>query len=62
MVGATLDDLTLDERQILNGALAAEIAARDHDAAGCLDECVDVVERLLILDLGNDAGLALLLL
>jgi hypothetical protein len=43
VVGAAFDDVALDDGQILDGALAAEIAAGDHDAGAGLDEGVEVV-------------------
>ena len=62
MERAALHDVALDEWQVLDGALAAEITTGDHDAAAGLDEGVDVVDGLLVFDFGNDARLALLLL
>ena len=56
--GAALDDMALDQRQVFNGTLAAEIAARDHDAGAGLDQGVNVFQGLLVFNLGDDAGLA----
>ena len=49
-----LDDLLLQERHVLEGALDAEVAAGDHEAVEGLDDLVEVVDRLGLLDLGDD--------
>lgn len=58
VVGAAFDDLALDDWQVFDGALAAEVAARDHDAAAGFHESVDVGDGLLVFDFGDDACLA----
>ncbi len=62
VVGAALDDVALNDGEILHGQLGAEVAAGDHDASGGFDDGVEVVERLLVFDLGDDAGIAAFLL
>ena len=48
-----LDDPLLQERHVLERALHAEVAARDHEAVEGLDDLVEVVDRLRLLDLGD---------
>ena len=48
------DDLLLQEGHLLQRALHAEVAARDHEAVERLDELVEVVDRLRLLDLRDD--------
>ena len=47
------DDLLLHDRHALHRNLDAEIAARHHDAVGCSDDVVEIVERLVLFDLGD---------
>ena len=49
------NQVLLRERHLLEGQLHAEVAARDHDAVGDLEDLIDVLERRLCLDLGHDA-------
>ena len=49
-----VDDLLLQERHVLERALHAEVAAGDHEAVEGLDDLVEVVDRLRLLDLGDD--------
>ena len=49
-----VDDPLLQERHVLERALDAEVAAGDHDAVEGLDDLVEVVDRLRLLDLGDD--------
>ena len=51
------DDPLLDERHGRGADLDAEVAARDHDRVGGADDRVQLVERLGLLDLGDDVGL-----
>ena len=51
---ALLDDLLLQERHLLERALHAEVAAGDHEAVEGVDDLVEVVDRLRLLDLGDD--------
>ena len=49
-----VDDQLLVDRHVLERALHAEVAARDHDPVEGLDDAVDRLERLRLLDLGDD--------
>ena len=51
---ALLDGALLHERHVLERHLDAEVAAGDHDAVEGLDDLVEVVDRLRLLDLGDD--------
>ena len=44
----------LDDRHGFDRNLDAEIAARDHDAVGGGDDVIELGERLVLLDLGDD--------
>ena len=46
--------LLLQERHVLERALHAEVAAGDHEAVERVDDLVEVVDRLRLLDLGDD--------
>jgi hypothetical protein len=46
----------LDDRQIFERALDPEIAASDHEAVAGFHDALQVGDRLLILDLGDDVG------
>ena len=53
-----LEDAALDDGEFLHRTFDAEIAAGDHDGVGLLDDLVDKLHGALILDLGDDLGLA----
>jgi hypothetical protein len=55
---AALDDAALEQRQFLEFDLGAEVAAGDHDDVGLADDGVDVANRLLVLDLGDELGIS----
>ena len=55
---AEVDRAALDDGQFLVGHLDAEIAARDHDAVGDGDDLLEILHRELVLDLGDDADVA----
>ena len=44
-------------RHLLERQLDAEVAARDHHAVGRADDALDVLERRVLLDLGDDEHL-----
>jgi hypothetical protein len=48
------DDLLLRERHALVRQLDAQVAARDHHGVGGAEDLVDVLERLVLLDLRDD--------
>ena len=52
-------DRPLDRGDILQIHLDAEIAACDHNAVGGLDDLIDIIDALLILDLGDDLDVTL---
>ena len=47
------DDLLLDDRHLLDAQLDAEVAARDHHAVRGVDDLLEPVDRLRLLDLGD---------
>ena len=49
-----LDGALLHERHLLERQLDAEVAAGDHDAVERVDDLGEVVDRLRLLDLGDD--------
>ena len=49
-----LDDLLLQHRDVLERHLDAQVTARHHDAVERGDDLVDVLDRLRLLDLGDD--------
>src|SRR5439155_2744894 len=51
---AGFDNLALDDGQLFVGQFDAQIAARDHDRVGLGDDGMQVVDGLLVLDLGDD--------
>ena len=51
-------DLLLDAGHALERHLDAEIAARDHQRVGVLDDLGETLDRLRLLDLGKNAGAA----
>ena len=51
---AGFDDAPLDDGQFFVGNFDAEIAARDHDAVGFVDDFFEVFDGLLVFDLGDD--------
>ena len=53
-LNALADEHALDERDALNGHLDAEVAASHHDAVYAVKYLVNVVDALLVLNLGND--------
>ena len=55
---AALDDAALENRQLLELHLRAQVAAGDHDDVGRVDDGVDVADGFLVLDLGDDLRLA----
>ena len=55
-----LEDLALDDREFLHGALDTKIAAGDHHGIGLFDDLGDQLDGTLILDLRDDAGLAVM--
>ena len=48
------DDLLLRDRHFLERQLDAEVAARDHHRVGRAQDLLDVLERRVLLDLGDD--------
>jgi hypothetical protein len=48
------DELLLDDRDLLVRQLHAEIAARDHDRIGRVEDRLEVIDRRPRLDLGHD--------
>ncbi len=48
------DQVLLDQRDLFERDLDAEIAARDHDPVGDRDDLVDALERFVLLDLRDD--------
>jgi len=54
--GAFSHDGALHDGQFLNVDLDPEIAPRDHDGVGFLNDAGEVLDGLLILDFGNDQG------
>ncbi len=55
VVEAHLHRATLDGGQLLEGALDAEVAARDHERVGGAHDVVEIGDGRLVLDLGDDA-------
>ena len=55
------DGALLDDRDLFEGHFDAEVAAGDHDAVEGGDDVVEVVDRLRLLDLGDDGEAAALL-
>ena len=53
-LNALADEHALDERDALNGHLDAEVATSHHDAVYAVKYLVNVVDALLVLNLGND--------
>ena len=51
---ALRDDPFLGQRNLLGWELDAQVAARHHDRVGDADDLVDVLQALLVLDLGHD--------
>ncbi len=51
---ALAGDLLLEVRKLLDAELGAQIAAGDHDAAGRVDDPLEVLDRSTGLDLGDD--------
>ena len=49
-----LDGALLDQRHVLERQLDAEVAAGDHHAVERVDDLAEVVDRLRLLDLGDD--------
>ena len=49
-----LDDQLLHDRHVLERQLDAEVAAGDHDAVEGVHDLVEVLDRLRLLDLGDD--------
>ncbi len=58
VVGASFNNVALDDGEVFNGAFATEVAAGDHDATGGFDDGIDVIEGLLVFDFSDDAGFA----
>ena len=61
VIGTAFDDVALDDRQVFDRALAAEIATGDHDTFGGEHDGIEIVERLLVFDFRDDACAAVLL-
>ena len=55
---AALDDAALEQREFLELDLGAEVAAGDHDDVRLADDGIDVADRLLVLDFGDDLGVS----
>ena len=53
-----VNDLALDAGDAFDGHFDAEVAARDHDAIGGVDDLVDVVHAFLVFDFRNDLDVA----
>ena len=51
---ALADHLALQDRQLLEGDLHPEVTARDHDGVGRREDGVEIVDPLLVLDLGHE--------
>ena len=51
---ALCNDLFLNDRHGLDRHFGSEIAARDHDAVGAFDDAVELDQRLVFFDLGDD--------
>ena len=49
-----LNDLLLDNRYIFRWNFNTHITSGDHDTVCCFDDLIDIVNTLLVLDLGND--------
>jgi len=54
-----LDDAALDDGQFFVGDFRCQIAARHHDAVGFVDDGIQILDRLLVLDLGDDKRMRL---
>ena len=54
LAAGELDGALLHERHVLERHLDAEVAAGDHDAVEGRDDALEVVDRLRLLDLGDD--------
>ncbi len=54
------DDFILYARHEFEGDFRTQVAARDHDAVGPVDDVLDVVDGLAGFDLRDDPGVALL--
>jgi hypothetical protein len=51
---ATLDDAALKQGKLLEFNLGAQVATGDHDDIGLADDRVDIADRFLVLDLGDE--------
>ena len=49
-----LDDLLLDNRYIFRWNLNTHVTSGDHNTVCCFDDLIDIVNTLLVLNLGND--------
>ena len=57
-VVATFHDTALNDGKLLNVNLDSEVAARDHDEIGGMDDIVKVFECFLVLELGDELCVA----
>ena len=57
---AEVDRAPLDDRQLLVGHLDAEVAPRDHQPVAGGDDFLQILHRHLVLDLRDDADVAVL--
>ena len=55
---AVFDNPALDDGQLFHGALHPKITASDHDNIGCGNDVFDELDRVLVLDFGDDVGVA----
>ena len=48
------NDHLLDDRHFLNRNLNTHVTTGNHDTIGCFNDLVDILDSLMVLDLGND--------